>query len=254
MAYQRGYPIVSENGTYVRYCDTSGAELWIQLNASNEFIGMNPHFFGKSRRRAALIQKIEKEHVDLDGAFLAWALEDDKDFKDKKGLFPFVFDLPDFDTIIDLTLPKIFELQLVGFAMNFDCFDNSEIYYQFIGEKEYHFSDKAFIPVGIIQDNSLRNDLNTNAVGLLSGEILELLESKNELTNEKYYWLLVDTLGGEIDILVNKKYITNTPTVGNIILAQCWLSGRIVNAPLKFEKGGILPKMMGDEVIKISDV
>ena len=50
---------LSDIGTYLRWADPSGAELWIQLNAENEVIGVNPHFGGRSRVRVLLTHSIE---------------------------------------------------------------------------------------------------------------------------------------------------------------------------------------------------
>jgi hypothetical protein len=47
-------PLGSERGTYFRWADPSGAEMWIQVDNENQLLGANPHFAGKSAVRVGL--------------------------------------------------------------------------------------------------------------------------------------------------------------------------------------------------------
>src|SRR6516165_1201807 len=58
---------------YLLYHDKSGAELWIQIDADGQLIGMNPHFHGESRRRVCLESSLPNSEHPLDGSFSAWA-------------------------------------------------------------------------------------------------------------------------------------------------------------------------------------
>ena len=41
-------------GFYLRFSDSSGAEIYLQGNPEQELIGFNPHFDGKSSRKVSL--------------------------------------------------------------------------------------------------------------------------------------------------------------------------------------------------------
>jgi hypothetical protein len=50
--------LAAPSGQYFRWQDPSGAEMWLQVNAKNELIGMNPHYAGQSAVRVALTARL----------------------------------------------------------------------------------------------------------------------------------------------------------------------------------------------------
>ncbi len=87
--------LAAPSGAYFRWSDPSGAELWLQANASNELIGMNPHYAGRSAVRVGLTARLPSARQnDLDGSFHGWAAPAG-DAPDT-GCYPFVFDAPDY--------------------------------------------------------------------------------------------------------------------------------------------------------------
>ena len=50
-----------------------------------------------------------------------------------------------------------------------------------------------------------------------------------EMTGEKFYWMLVDTLGGEIDVVASTDLCDELPNPLSIVQGQFWLSGRILD-------------------------
>jgi hypothetical protein len=65
-------------------------------------------------------------------------------------------------------------------------------------------------------------------VGTFAGEIKEFELKTNSLSGENFYALLVETLGGEIDVVVDPKFVTQEPKIGGIVSGQFWLSGKIL--------------------------
>lgn len=222
-------PVKCTHGFYLIYTDSSGAEIYLQGNFNQELIGFNPHFAGKSRRRVGLTRAIERDSSELDGGFHAWANPSDEDVE-TSGEYPFVFDVPDFRAVEIEAFPLTVELQLTAFASNdFKVFTGEDAY-QAAQESELPYASKMFVPVGLFDFKSENLD-ESNAprpVGKLAGEIRELELRTNELSGEKFYWLLVDTYGGEIDVVVDPKYVPEEPTVGGIVSGTFWLSGRMV--------------------------
>ncbi len=221
---------VEQHGFYLVYTDSSGAEIYLQGNFDQELIGFNPHFAGKSRRRVGLTAIIERDSSALDGGYHAWANPTDENVE-ISGEYPFVFDVPDFRRSEINEFPKVEEIQLTAFASNdFQVFAGEEDY-QNSQESELKYASKMFVPVGLFDFESKNWDENNppRPVGKFAGEIIEFELKTNELSGENFYWFLVETLGGETDVVVDPKYVPAEPKNGGIVSGTFWLSGRILN-------------------------
>lgn len=218
-------------GFYYRFTDESGAEIYLQTNQGQEVIGFNPHFDGKSRRTVSLTKSIERDSSELDGGFHAWANPADEN-NPESGEYPFVFDVPDFRTIGRIKFPQKFEIQLTAFASNEFQLYESERHYLDSQNSEMKFAAKSFVPSGLFSpDKNAVSSAPPRPFGIFTGEIKEFELKTNSLTNEQFYWFLVETLGGEADIVADVKLIENEPQVGGILSGQFWLSGKVMDAP-----------------------
>jgi len=223
-------PSQTPRGFYLKYTDSSGAEIYLQGNFNQELVGFNPHFAGKSRRVVSLTKMIERDSSELDGGFHAWA--NPQNGVSAEGDYPFVFDVPDFRAVEIEAFPKAVEIQLTAFGSNdFKLFSNEEDY-QNSQESELKYASKMFVPVGLFafDEADASIDLSTvRPVGNFAGEIKEFEQRTNELSGEKFYWILVETLGGEADVVIDPKYVTEEPKIGGIVSGTFWLSGKILN-------------------------
>jgi hypothetical protein len=219
------------HGIYLKFADPSGAEIYLQGNLQQELVGFNPHFDGKSRRIVNLTKAIERDSSELDGGFQALANSQNGDADSIE--YPFVFDVPDFRIVPNYQLPQSREIQLTAFASNdFKIFDNEESYSQ-SQINEPKTSPKSFVASGLlaVQETS-ENEAPPRPIAIFSGEIKEFELKTNELSGEKFYWFLVDTLGGEIDVVADVKLISSEPRIGGIVSGQFWLSGKINESSL----------------------
>ena len=223
--------IPCERGFYLRFSDESGAEIYLQGNFDQEMLGFNPHFNGKSKRSVGITTLIERDASELDGGFYAWA-NPRQENGEYAGDYPFVFDTPDFRTIPDMKIPQTVEIQLTAFASNdFEMFLNEQEYDESQSDS-IKYASKSFVPGGLFEIVDEEIDLSVlRPIATLSGEITEFELKTNTLTGEKFYWLLVDSFGGEIDVVADPKLFPNEPTIGGIVKGQFWLSGRITSAP-----------------------
>ena len=222
--------IPCRNGFYLKFSDESGAQMYLQGNKDQELIGFNPHFEGKSRRKVGLIQAIERDSSELDGGFYAWANPENEDFENS-GEYPFIFDAPDFRAVGHLEFPLVCAIQLIAFASNdFKMFESEEAYFA-SQDNEIRSAAKSFVPSGLFSfGEDEKVDLNVvRPIGMFTGEIKEFELKTNSLTNENFYHFLVETLGGEIDVVADAKLIPETPQIGGIVNGQFWLSGRLIN-------------------------
>lgn len=221
--------IPCREGFYLKFSDISGAEIYLQGNADQELIGFNPHFAGQSRRTVGLTYAIERESSELDGGFHAWA-EPDKAKIIESGEYPFVFDVPDFRLVREIEFPKLCDIQLSAFASNdFKVFENEESFYA-SQEGEPKIAARSFIPSGLFAlDETAENDSAlARPIGIFAGEIKEFELKTNSFSGENFYWFLIETLGGEVDVVADPKLIEREPKIGGIVNGQFWLSGRLL--------------------------
>lgn len=234
--FDKGQSIKCSDGTYYIYSDNSGAELYGQLNNQNEVIGMNPHFNGKSKRKVCLTESYLRPESELDGAFYCWA-DPQNENEPESGACPFVFDVPNFKTIEQINYPKTFEIQLSAFAQEIDFYDDEQSFSDKQnpigeGEKELKFASQSFIPSGLFNEDG---NSTPQATGFFAGTIKEWKLLTNKETNERFNWLLVETLGGEVDIISDLKLNNNPPKIGGIAQGVFWLSGKLLNPPFQNE-------------------
>ncbi|NLR64322.1 hypothetical protein HGH92_08395 [Chitinophaga varians] len=225
--YHESTLIRVQEGAYAVYADESGAELWIQLNNQQECIGANPHYKGKSRRKVCLTATVERPENPLDGGFYAWAAPSEKQ-NPQSGLYPFVFDVPDFRIPEPFSFPADVEIQLTAFAQDVQRYEN-EAAFDAAQTKEPKFSVQSFIPSGLFSSSEEDKPATPEAFGFFTGVIKQVEARQNTLTQQIFYVLLVDTLGGEIDVVADAGFFEKAPVVNEIIQVECWLSGQVIN-------------------------
>jgi len=212
-------------GFYIHFIDSSGAELWSQLNLDGEFIGFHPHFHGMSRRVVALTRQIEGEDSELDGMFHAWANPAEAT-EPESGDYPFVFNVPDMKVLDEMDYPENVEIQLTAFAMDLEFYPNEDDYYG-SQDEELQFAVESFMPIGLFDEDE--NGENPEPFAVFSGVVQQSEIRTNEMTGEKFYWMLVDTLGGEVDVVASPDLCETLPNPLSVIQGQFWLSGRILD-------------------------
>ncbi len=221
-------PIQCRQGFYLKFSDASGAEIYLQGNPNQELVGFNPHFAGTSRRQVGLTRAIERDSSELDGGFHGWANPSDSELE-ASGEYPFVFDVPDFRLVEIEKFPVVKEIQLTAFASNdFKVFTSEQGYFD-SQESELKYASKSFVPSGLFStDENDEIDLNVvRPIGKFAGEIKQFDLRTNQLSGENFYWFLIETLGGEIDVVADPKFVPEQPKIGGIVSGQFWLSGRI---------------------------
>jgi hypothetical protein len=217
-------PLATDRGTYFRWSDPSGAEVWLQANTDNEGVGMNPHFVGKSTVRVRLTARPDPHSPSpLDGRFHGWA--DPSDSEEPSGAYPFLFDAPDAGCHDELELPTTVVVQIAAFAHEISAFDSPEAYMA-SQTHEVKFASQSFIPSGLF--NLEGDDRPPRAEAIFAGHVRESERRTNRLTGKDFFWCLVDTLGGSFDVVIDPELLTDLPKVGGVIHGSFWLSGRIL--------------------------
>lgn len=219
-----------KDGTYFRWTGSGGEELWLQVNADRELIGINPHFDGQSRIRVGVTARVSrKRDSELDGAFHAWASPGEKP---AEGEYPFIFDTPEAASYLDLEVPSIVEAQITAFAHELSLFASEEEQAAAEIGDGLKLAARSFIPSGLFVDKG-QEGAEPAAEAILTGQILQVELRTNELTGKSFWWAIVDTLGGQFDVVVDPVLVEREPVVGGFLSGSFWLSGRLITYPRK---------------------
>lgn len=208
-------------GTYLRWADPSGAELWIQLNAENELVGVNPHFGGRSRVKVFLTHTLDTGNPNvLDARYHGWA-DPTKAEADKSGAYPFLFDAPDAACHHELKFPTEVDVQIAAFAHDIQVFANPKAFDACQTGESWHTS-QSFIPSGLLGAANERR-----AEASFNGHVIRTERLTNRLTSTEFVWCLVRSTGGTFDVIVDPELLPALPPAGGVISGAFWLTGRI---------------------------
>jgi hypothetical protein len=226
-ASEFGRKIEAPDGSYTLWEPGNGIELWVQTNLHKRIIGMNLHFSGHSRMKVGLTRRIVKIGQSiLDGALYAWA--DPQTHEPESGYYPFVFDVPDYDLHNDVRVPGLATVQLAAFAHELQGFEDAAAYMAVQGNSA-NLAEKSFIPSGLFRpgpQGGVREPPLAQAI--FSGHVLVTQILINPVTDQRFYWARVRTLGGEVDIVADPQVVRGKVIRAGIIKGSFWLSGRLV--------------------------
>ena len=214
-----------EQGTYWQWSCESGAELWLQVDAENEFVGMTPFFSGSSRLRIAITKAISRpEDTPLDGAIHGWANPPGDSCE--SGDYPLVVDVVDLHRRQALTLPCVVTMQMAAFAHEIEIFSSQEDY-DASKAGQIKFASKSFIPAGLFTPDGSQTE-HPEAIAIFTGHVLAAEVKQNSLTGHDFYWAHVESLGGPFDVIIDPELCDSPPPIGGIISGTFWLCGRMV--------------------------
>jgi len=218
-------PIEVDHGAYWRWSSGCGAEMWLQTDTNNEFVGMTPFFAGGARIRVRLTARVVRpDDTPLEGAFHGWADPNERDAE--SGAYPFVFDAIDYDRYVNVTLPTTVKAQIAAFAHEISVHPTLNAYNE-SQRGELKFASQSFIPSGLFSPGGESTD-PPGSLAIFTGHVVATEIKKNSLTGAQYYWALVDTLGGSFDVVIDPELCDTPPVVGGVISGSFWLCGRLI--------------------------
>jgi hypothetical protein len=181
-------PLTAPGGVYFRWSYPSGAEMWLQVNANNELIGMNPHYAGRSAVLVGLTARLPSPGPsELDGSFHGWA--DPTGDAPDTGCYPFVFDAPDYRLHDELLLPAQEEVQL---RRSLKRLPRSTVTaYEANPTGDLRLTSQSFIPTGLFTPAG-DSIIPPQARAIFAGHVL----AADEKTGRAFYWALVEAYGG----------------------------------------------------------
>ena len=232
-------PISVKKGKYLRWSGAGGEELWLQMNAKRELVGLSPHFAGVTRLAVGVVERVKRNgDTDLDGGFKVWAVPkgDPED-----GAYPFVFDAPDAATYADIEIPCIAEAQVTAFAYQLSLYDSEDSYNASQSDDGLQFASKSFVPSGFVPDGA--EVAAPRAEAIFTGEIVAAELRTNSVSGLQFWRVVVETLGGQYDVVADPVLVEKEPVVGGYLSGTFWLSGRLLAYQRK--KKGWLGQLLG---------
>lgn len=221
----RSTTISVAEGQYLQWAPPSGEQLWLQVKYSGDAMGMTPHFAGRSAMRIGIEARLPREtHTPLDGTFLAW-LNPPADGS-PGGETPFVFDCPDAAVHAPLALPAVVEAQIAAFAQQLTVYPSEAAYLRDQQAQGLAFSSTSFIPSGLVSPSGEPVD-PPEPHALFNGHVLAAERRINTLTDEPFWWALVKTTGGTVDVVCDPELVTTAIEPGGVVSGWFWLSGRL---------------------------
>jgi hypothetical protein len=79
------------------------------------------------------------------------------------------------------------------------------------------------------------DDAQPIALAYITGIVREVHVRRNEWNGEAYFWLLIDTYGGEIDVVADMRLFDTVPVVDGIIQGEFYISGQLINAQNNYD-------------------
>lgn len=95
-------------------------------------------------------------------------------------------------------------------------------------DTEFKFAAESFIPSGLFH---VGEGSSPRAEAIFTGRIIETSEILNEQSKNKFTWVLIKTLGGEIDVVIDHELVTKELRVGGILSGSFWLSAKFIDEP-----------------------
>lgn len=215
-ALEGGQTIALVDGaSYHVWSPGKGIQLWVQVDPAGSLIGLNPHFNGPARMQVGLTQRIARsQDTALDGAFYGWA--GSSVGEPEGGDYPFVFDAPDFRTHDTLPLPAVVSVQLAAFAHRLTAYADAEA---------LHASGSRMAEVSCIPTGTFSNPPKSEMQ--FHGYVVKMARLTNPYTSLHFYWTLVRTLGGEVDVVADPQVVEGEIVEQGVVGVSAWISGLI---------------------------
>lgn len=225
IALKTSKKIQCKYGYYLIWSSHTGVQLWIQANKNNNLIGVTPFFDGESSFNAGITKLIKRKNdTKFECAIHAWANppKENPTF----GYYPFVFDLINYGEYDKHKLPYLAKIKLTAFGNEVSIYKDETAFHENQKPKP-GFASKSFIPAGLFTPDG-KKTIPPTSYAIFTGIILEHKLFINELTQQTFHWLLVNTYGGIIDVVIDPSCINETIEINGIISGSFYLIGKII--------------------------
>lgn len=235
-AAETGARLPCTSGEYGVWQSRTGAQVWFHMARNEagetEIYGLTPFFEGKSEIPLHLTSAIHREADNpFEGALHGWVNPDGNG----SGAYPVVFDCIDIARLDASALPSVRPVRLVAFARQLTAFSDEAAFNDaHAGGDAPHLAGKAFIPIGMFDADQQGKVSGAapvpHSTALLTGKVVEYNRLTNEVTNQDYDWMLVETLDATLDVIADPAIVRGSPREGSIVEVSALLFGRVLDS------------------------
>lgn len=222
LAAAKAYTYETPLGGYHRWSPGAGVELWLQSNGRGEVVGCNPHFLGEARMEAAIIETQASKSRPMDGRCFGWAAPQIEG-NPYSGLHALAVTMPNFACVEERLLTmSAATLQIAAFA------DRVEIYPTVAAFSASRSAGRSDVGGGRSVWIYEEEEGLPQPEAFLSGTVLKSERRVNPTTEQEFYWMLLQTDAGTVDMVCDTNAVPRRPVVGTTVAAQCWLSALVL--------------------------
>lgn len=226
---EHGEMVEANGARYLKWSAGERVELWTRVEGGRPGPLFYTYYSGEARMKVALIEKTPRSEPTLsDGAFLCrsgacagegWLA----------GRLPFVFDTPDYHLYHEVSIPRLCDVQLAGFAFSMKGYEDEEEFEEEhpADEDGYCWDYKYFVPAYYLCPRGDGGELQPASVNV-SGYVRASDIVTNPATGLDFCWVRLETIGGEIDIVCSPDKIDGYVVEGGIATSYCYLYGRVL--------------------------
>lgn len=220
-------------GHYGIWSSRSGAQVWFHLGRTQageiEIFGLTPFFEGKSDVALTIRRAVQREGDNAFEGTLEAIIE-----TQSGDAYPLAFDAIDFALSGAEELPAKHRVRLSAFARDVTVYDSEASYYAAAEQGSGPvFAAQCFVPVGMLASEQTEEGVTppqpvAPSAAYFAGRIVEHNKLVNDKTGRAFDWLVVETLGVELDVLADPQVVEGEPQEGGTVAVNAVLFGRIV--------------------------
>jgi len=206
-------------GSYYKLIYPEGIEIWVGVNSSQRIENVLPFFKGKNINALEIACPVDDPKSPYRGAFTAWP----QPCVSKDEHPPIVFDTPDYLLHSEGKFPKKVDVSLTAFASHIRVFQNQREFF-LDGEDDFTESTKSFVSGGLSKFSKDGKD-KPEAYAVFTGTVKNAKLVENTETLMNFFWISVETLNIDIDVVVDRRMLKSTPRKGNVVRVSAWIVG-----------------------------
>jgi hypothetical protein len=233
IARSKGRRVSCQDGEYRTWVSPAGAEVWLhyphasgpaEIDPIDDLRGITVFQRGASDVRMRIHRRIAWRDNPLDGVCIASL---PPLHREGRG-FPFVFEQLGFaaDT---LRTPYEARVQISGLTHRLWAYATEAEYLRALPSRRLVARGAiAAVEPDDVADARLIYRTKPGALWLVTGVIVKSIQLRNPLNDRYYYWLLVNTERGEVDVVANPDQIEGDMSSGHSVQAIVSMVGRII--------------------------
>ncbi len=224
----RGSIVLGKRAFYIRFLDESGADLWVAVDPpktdSYEIAGVTPHFVGRSVVTLSSLGPAGREEDEwYEGRYLVTIGEGDDQIRGA------LLEAPNFDVTGPLETGTTVRGQVSVCAENVRVYEDEDAFDRdppiagriVPGSEPLLLEKKSFFPVGLLLGAGHKGV----PYGHFTGTVVDAELRTNKYSGKEFIWALVQSVGGEYDVVSARARWSSFPAKGQIVSVKSgWMS------------------------------